>query len=120
MAIGCGWALQSAEWLAASVAGALAGEEPLSRALRRYGQVHRRRLGGHHRMLTAEARAHRINPVQRLLFSGAARDPQLAALLHRYAERSLSPRHLLAPSALARAVWVNATFRPSPEVAATA
>jgi menaquinone-9 beta-reductase len=58
-------------------------------------------------MLTAEARAHRMNPVQRLLFSGAARDPQLAGLVHRYAQRSVGPRRLLAPSALARAARVN-------------
>jgi flavin-dependent dehydrogenase len=89
MAIGCGWALQSAAWLADAVAPALAGGEPVAAALRRYRRLHGRRLGGHHRMLTAEARAHRMNPVKRLLFSGAARDPQLAGLVHRYAQRSV-------------------------------
>ena len=57
MAIGCGWALQSGAWLADSVAPALTGEEPLRTALRRYRREHRRRLNGHHRMLTADARA---------------------------------------------------------------
>jgi 2-polyprenyl-6-methoxyphenol hydroxylase-like FAD-dependent oxidoreductase len=109
MAIGCGWALQSAEWLADCAGPALAGEEPLARALRRYGRTHRRRLMGHHRMLAAEARAHPMNPVQRLLFSGAARDARLAGRVHRYAQRWVGPRHLLAPRALARAAWVNAT-----------
>jgi menaquinone-9 beta-reductase len=103
MAIGCGWALQSAAWLADAVA----HTEPLARALRRYRRAHRRHLIPHHRMLTAEARAHAMNPVQRLLFSAAARDPRTAARLHRYAERSIPPRRLLAPPSLARAAWVN-------------
>jgi hypothetical protein len=65
------------------------------------------RLAGHHRMLVADARAHPMNPVQRLLFTGAARDPETAALLSRFLERSVGPRQLLAPRALARAAWVG-------------
>ena len=45
--VGCGWALQSGEWLAASVAPALRGEEPLDRGLARYRRRHRRELRGH-------------------------------------------------------------------------
>jgi 2-polyprenyl-6-methoxyphenol hydroxylase-like FAD-dependent oxidoreductase len=107
MAIGCGWALQSAAWLADSAAPALAGAEPLAPALRRYQRQRRHHLIPHHRMLAADARARTMNPVQRLLFSAAARDPQTAALLHRYSERSIPPRRLLAPRALARAARVS-------------
>jgi menaquinone-9 beta-reductase len=111
MAIGCGFALQSASWLADAAAPALTGEERLSTALHRYRREHRRRLNGHHRMLTADARARGFNPVQRLLFSAAARDPQTAATLHRYSERSLPPSRLLSPLVLARAAHVNARTR---------
>ena len=111
MAIGCGFALQSGTWLADSVAPALTGEQPLRTALRRYRREHRRRLNGHHRMLTADARAHDFNPVQRLLFAAAARDAPTAATLHRYSERSLPPRRLLSPRVLARAAHVNARAR---------
>ena len=45
--IGCGWAFQSGEWLADSVAPALHGEEPLERGLKRYRRLHKRKLGGH-------------------------------------------------------------------------
>jgi menaquinone-9 beta-reductase len=111
MAIGCGWALQSAAWLADSTAPALAGTEPLASALRRYRRA-RRRLASHHRMLVADARGRQMNPIQRLLFSAASRDPQTAALFHRYAERSIPPRRLLAPRTLGRAarasVWPRA------------
>jgi menaquinone-9 beta-reductase len=108
MAIGCGWALQSAEWLADATAPALAGEGSLAAALRRYRRTRQRNLASHHRMLVADARGRDMNPVQRLLFSAAARDPQTAALFHRYAQRSIPPRRLLAPRALGRAAWVGA------------
>jgi hypothetical protein len=48
-----------------------------------------------------------MNPVQRLLFSAAAQDPQTAARFHRYAERSIPPRRLLGPRSLARAARVG-------------
>ena len=118
MAIGCGFALQSASWLADSVAPALTGEQPLRTALRRYRREHRRRLNGHHRMLTADARAQDFNPVQRLLFAAAARDAPTAATLHRYSERSLPPRRLLSPRVLARAAHVNARARAAARRAA--
>jgi 2-polyprenyl-6-methoxyphenol hydroxylase-like FAD-dependent oxidoreductase len=108
MAIGCGWALQSAAWLADSAAPALAGVEDLSSALRRYRRLRRRQLAPHHRMLAADARARPMNPVQRMLFSAATRDPQTAALFHRYAERSIPPRRLLSPRTLGRAARVSA------------
>jgi flavin-dependent dehydrogenase len=120
MAIGCGWALQSASWLADAAAAALAGSEPLAPALRRYRRTHRRRLAGHHRMLAADARARPMNPLQRLLFSAASRDPRTAALLARYAERSIPPRRLLGPRALARAARVNAGRRKAPQPMAIA
>ena len=39
--VGCGWAFQSGEWLADSVAPALHGSEPLERGLKRYRRRHR-------------------------------------------------------------------------------
>jgi 2-polyprenyl-6-methoxyphenol hydroxylase-like FAD-dependent oxidoreductase len=107
MAIGCGWALQSAAWLADSTVPALTGVEPLDRALRRYGRIRRRRLAPHHRMLVADARGRRMNPVQRALFSAATADPQVAALFHRYAERSIPPRRLLSARALGRTARIG-------------
>ena len=105
MAIGCGWALQSAAWLADEVAPALEAGEPLAAALRRYRRTHRRRLAGHHGRLAAGARARPADPVQRLLFAAAVHDPRTAALLSRYAERSIPPRRLLAPRTLGRAAY---------------
>ena len=74
-AIGCGWALQSAEWLADAVTPALHGEEPLARGLKRYRRTHRRHLMGHSRMVAQAALAKPMNPLQKLIFSAAVRDP---------------------------------------------
>jgi menaquinone-9 beta-reductase len=118
MAIGCGWALQSAAWLADAAAPVLAEAESLGPALRGYRRALRRRLVPHHRALVADARARELNPIQRLLFSAATRDPQTAALFHRYAERSIPPRSLLSPRALGRAARVSMWPRaPQPATA---
>jgi len=96
------------------VAPALSRDEPLRTALRRYRHEHLRRLNGHHRMLTADARARPFNPLQPLLLSAAARDTTTAATLHRYSERSLPPRNLLSPRLLARAAHVSARALVAP------
>src|SRR2546421_78862 len=60
--VGCGWAFQSAEWLADSVAPALHGEEPLSRGLRRYRRRFGKALGAHAAMIHDYADGRRLNP----------------------------------------------------------
>jgi menaquinone-9 beta-reductase len=108
LAIGCGWALQSAAWLADATLPALRGEEPLERALRRYRRWHRRELSGHARMLEAGALAKPPNPIERLMLGAAIRDPGMARRFERFASRSIRVRRFLAPRALGRAAWVNA------------
>ena len=107
-AIGCGWALQSAGWLADAVTPALRGEEPLARGLRRYRRTHRRHLMGHSRMAAEAARANEMNPLQKLIFSAAVRDPVTAERVEAFAARTARATSLLAPRTLARAVRVNA------------
>ena len=48
MAVGCGWALQSAEWLADAVEGAIWYPRELERGLARYRVRHRNTLLPHH------------------------------------------------------------------------
>ncbi len=108
LAIGCGFAVNSATWLVDAALPALRGDEPLARGLRRYRRRHHRELAGHARMLDAGALAKRPNPIERLMLGGAARDPRLALHFERYATRSVRVRNFLAPSAVARAAWVAA------------
>jgi 2-polyprenyl-6-methoxyphenol hydroxylase-like FAD-dependent oxidoreductase len=105
--IGCGWALQSGEWLADSVAPALAGAEPLQKGLTRYRRRHRRELRGHAYFIHDYATGRRFNPMERFAFSAAARDPEVAAIVDAYATRQIKPSRMLA-TALPRAIAVNA------------
>jgi 2-polyprenyl-6-methoxyphenol hydroxylase-like FAD-dependent oxidoreductase len=106
-AIGCGWALQSAEWLGE----ALASEPRLETALRRYRRRHRRELLGHSLMAADGARGKAMSPVQRLIFSAAVEDPVTAGRVEDFAARFERPRRLLSPRTLARAARVNARTR---------
>jgi 2-polyprenyl-6-methoxyphenol hydroxylase-like FAD-dependent oxidoreductase len=108
--VGCGWALQSAEWLAESVAPALRDEESLPRGLNRYRRRHRSELRGHTFLINDYATGRRISAPERTLFAGAARDPKLAAGFDALGTRSRKPGRAIA-SMLPRAIAVNARHR---------
>lgn len=106
--VGCGWAFQTAEWLADAVAPALRDEESLARGLRRYRRRHRRGLAFHDRMITQYSRAKTFSPAEKLLFSAGTRDPRLAEILGAYGTRSISPLRMIAtgmPRAAAATVF---------------
>jgi 2-polyprenyl-6-methoxyphenol hydroxylase-like FAD-dependent oxidoreductase len=105
--IGCGWAFQSAEWLADSVAPALLGAESLEQGLERYRRRHARALRGHTFLIHDYAGGRKFNPLERLLFSAAPRDERLAVRFEEFGTRSIGPGRMLA-SALPRSLYVNA------------
>jgi len=94
--IGCGWAFQTAEWLAESVAPALRGEADLEAGLRRYRRKHARRLNGHAWMIHDYATGRKMQPPERILFSGAARDPRAAAVFDAFGTRQIGPARMMA------------------------
>lgn len=105
--VGCGWALQSAEWLAESVAPALRGEGLLGDGLAAYRRRHRHELLGHATQINEQATGRRQNLGERMLFAAAARDPGLATTFDAFATRQIPPGRTLA-SMMPRAVVVNA------------
>jgi menaquinone-9 beta-reductase len=113
--VGCGWALQSAEWLADSVVPALAGagghsSAALERGLKRYRRRHARGLRGHAALIYDYAGGRRFNAGERLLFSAATRDGRLARTFEAFGSRSIGPARMFA-STLPRAIVVNARHR---------
>jgi menaquinone-9 beta-reductase len=98
--VGCGFAFQSGEWLADSVAPALSGSEPLDKGLRRYRRQHRRRLGMHARLIHDYSTGRRFDRVERLMINTAVRDPKAAALFEAVGTRRLTPPRVLAPMAM--------------------
>jgi len=120
--VGCGWALQSSEWLADSVVPALLGEEPLRRGLTRYRRRHTRALRGHSMMIYDYATGRKFSPAERMLFSGATRDERLAAVMEAFGTRNIGPLRMMAAgmplAALAAArTALSAGRRAAPAVA---
>jgi 2-polyprenyl-6-methoxyphenol hydroxylase-like FAD-dependent oxidoreductase len=107
--VGCGWAFQSAEWLASSVAPALRGEEELQAGLTRYRRQHRRGLRGHAAIINEYASGRKMRPGERLIFSAAARDPKLAMAFEAFGTRSIGPARFFA-TAMPRSIAVNARY----------
>lgn len=109
--VGCGWALQSAKWLAEAVAPAAAGRGDLDKALAAYARLHGRRLRGHQSLAVDFASSRPFNPVERLIFSAAARDASLARHMYLFASRLIGPLRFLNPAVVAKASAVNLRHR---------
>jgi 2-polyprenyl-6-methoxyphenol hydroxylase-like FAD-dependent oxidoreductase len=105
--VGCGFAFQSAEWLADAVAPALLRSEPLDAGLERYRKRHARGLGGHARMMVDYATGRRFNAGERMLFAATTRDDTLAARFDAFGSRRIGPARMFATT-LPRAVMVSA------------
>ena len=112
---GCSFAFHSAAWLVDATAPALSRADDPDPSLRRYASLHRRSLAGHHRVMSDYADGRPFNPVERLLYSAAVRDPQVARHVAAFGERRMGVGQFLSPAVLMRSVLVN---RPRPATAA--
>jgi menaquinone-9 beta-reductase len=100
--VGCGFALQSAEWLADEVGPALAGDADVDRALARYARRHRSFLLGHHLLTSEYSTGRRFNAVERLLFSTAPHHPPTARLVSEMGGRARPLQQVMTPPRMAR------------------
>jgi flavin-dependent dehydrogenase len=105
--VGCGWALQSGEWLADAVEGSLAGGQQLDEGLERYRRRHRAGLAAHEKFTSAYSTGRRFNPMEKLIYRAAARDQAVASQMGLMGERWISPTQMLNPKLLGRVVRVN-------------
>ncbi|HET9199191.1 MAG TPA: NAD(P)/FAD-dependent oxidoreductase [Solirubrobacterales bacterium] len=105
--VGCGFAFQSAEWLADSVSPALRGVDSLENGLRRYRGRHRRQLGMHAFAIHDFATGRRLSLVERTMMATAVRDRKAAALFEAIGTRRKTPPQLILPMAR-RVVAANA------------
>lgn len=94
--VGCGFALQSSEWLADSVSPALNAAEPLEAGLKRYRRRHARGLGGHTRVILDYATGRKMNVGERMLFSAAASDERTARVFEAFGSRNIGPLRMFA------------------------
>ncbi|HEX6460006.1 MAG TPA: FAD-dependent monooxygenase [Thermoleophilaceae bacterium] len=99
--VGCGWAFQSADWLADCVGPALASGADIDPGLQRYRKLHRRRLGPHHFLIADLATARKANPFERRMYIGAAHDPVVYAAFEAVGARRRSPLTIFSPRVMA-------------------
>lgn len=100
--VGCGWALQSADWLVQETAEALDSPSELDALLERYRRVHRRRLLPHYLMISDIASGRPTNPLERRLYRAAANDAVVRKAFERVGSRRLPPTSMLKPGLIAR------------------
>jgi menaquinone-9 beta-reductase len=111
--VGCGWALQSAEWLADSVADPLAraaspaGRRALAQGLKGYRRKHARMLNGHSWMIYDYSGGRGLQAPERLLFSTATYDAGVARVMEAYGSRNIGPARMMA-TAMPRALVARA------------
>jgi flavin-dependent dehydrogenase/pimeloyl-ACP methyl ester carboxylesterase len=109
--VGCGWAFQSGEWLADEVGSAFgngSSDADIDAGLERYRKRHRSRLLGHFLMTSDYATGRRLNPIERMLFSAAARDGQAADGFIAFGGRSVRPNDREFARLVGRALKVSA------------
>ena len=102
--VGCGWALQSAEWLVDATADAVREGGDLPAALTTYRKRHHRELDGHRFLINDFSKRERLNLVERLMFTAATRDEKTGEHLAAFGGRLIGPGEFLAPAAVLRAV----------------
>lgn len=108
--VGCGWAFQSAEWLADAVAPSLRGQAPLHDGLAGYRRRFRSRLGAHSALIDDYATGRRFSVPERVLFSAAAYDPKVGEAFARFGTRNAGAASLI--PAYGRAFAVHARRWP--------
>ncbi len=107
--VGCGWAFQSAEWLADVAGASCQGSDGvrLDRDLAAYARRHRSQTAGHEFLISDFATGRDYNAIEKLMYSAAARDPVCADSLSAFGQRSIGVGAFLSPKAMARSAWVN-------------
>lgn len=121
--VGCGFALQAADWLADELGPVLAGgsEAQVDGALQRYRKRHRKGLLGHFLLTSDQASARPINGIEHVLYAAAVRDERCAArLTGEYGTRSLrptDPEFLRLVGRSLRVAGPRPRPRPTPEAA---
>lgn len=119
--VGCGWAFQMAEWLVDATAQTLVNKGALHGVLKTYAKHHQQRLGEHVFVVTDFSKRQDFNLIERLMFSAATKDVDMARHVALFGHRISSLAQFLAPRAILRALWVNLTqMAPTPRRTHTA
>ncbi|MEV2262631.1 NAD(P)/FAD-dependent oxidoreductase [Streptomyces anulatus] len=112
-AVGCAWAMQSAQWLVSRSAPVVTGSgdaasgAALDAALAEYSARHAAETGPHHHLIADFATARPFNEIEEFSFSAAARDVRMAAHFHTFGSRLMTVEEFLSPEIVAQMEQVN-------------
>jgi menaquinone-9 beta-reductase len=105
--VGCGWAMQAAEWLVDATEDALRTGRGLDRALASYAATHRRRLWPHEYFISDNSTGRSMNALERMISIAAANDQRVANRLHLFTARQIGVGRFLRADTLARVAAAN-------------
>ncbi len=108
--VGCGFALQSADWLVECVGPALARGADLASPLATYKRRHRARLSGHEYFIQDNSNGRGMNLLEKLISRAAVADPEIAHRLHLFIARVIPWQEFLTPGTLLRILRSNVTY----------
>jgi 2-polyprenyl-6-methoxyphenol hydroxylase-like FAD-dependent oxidoreductase len=100
--VGCGWAMQTAEWLVDATAPSLVNGSGVDRGMASYARRHKRSLGPHYAMMANYATGRPFNAAERALYASATVDDTVARVFGEIGARVTTPLALLRPDLIAR------------------
>ncbi|OWW21025.1 NAD(P)/FAD-dependent oxidoreductase [Noviherbaspirillum denitrificans] len=120
--VGCGWAMQSASWMADAVLPAFRGARPLEKCLADYRSLHRKRLWGHEFFIADSSAGRSPNLLEKMISIAAVHDQTIANYLHAFMGRHIGVGRFLSPRNLLRIAAANVGYllrrQPAPAVLA--
>ncbi|MFW2544897.1 NAD(P)/FAD-dependent oxidoreductase [Primorskyibacter sp. 2E107] len=110
--VGCGFAMQAADWMAERVGPALLSGQGQQAALSAYAKQHKSMLAGHEYFIRDASSGREANLLEKLISRAAVRDPVVAHRLHLFIGRVTRWNQFLTPGTVVRILRAN--LRPAP------
>ena len=106
--VGCGWALQSAEWLVEETKIGLRSRPMLNVSLKRYAARHYKQLSPHAKFIFSASLSRPHNFIENLIFKAAAKDEKVANSLNDFIARNISVSSFLSVPNVTRVLYAAA------------
>ena len=108
--VGCGFALQAADWLALIVGPALSNKTDLAAALKEYQKIHRKNLSSHEYFIQDNSSGRDMNLLEKIISKAAVVDSDVAHQLHLFVGRVIPWNKFLTIKTILRILKGNITY----------
>ncbi|WP_136444105.1 NAD(P)/FAD-dependent oxidoreductase [Pacificoceanicola onchidii] len=110
--VGCGFAMQAADWMAERVGPALVSGKGHAEALNAYAKQHKSMLAGHEYFIRDASSGREANLLEKLISRAAVRDAVVAHRVHLFVGRVIKWQEFLSPGTLGRILLANLRGAP--------